>query len=872
MGAPIKLGLSLLERPGFEIEIDHGLAGVDLWLVEQEPAGQWEAKGEANALEGTGELEATFSGNEWLPASLNLDVGDIQWPGDRLPIPGWVRSPSAEIHVAGGFPAYEIGCDAVLTVRFDGVLEQEIRTRLRSATSTNGVLLNSVTATTGGLEVMLAEPVAIPLAWPPTGTNAVLNIQSDLSDLSDSAVEGVLRGTLTITPGADLIPGATLRLRGTDMAAAGKSLGGLTLDASLNWPELRLDDFKLGNADSSLTATGRVNLASRELGSLHWQLDGLPFAVTNLANPTRLTASGQFSGSLTDPHQEGTLEAEGLDFSGLYPMNVRADWSGAGFVLTNFLARASANTGELVVGGAMKANLGGTTPALDINLQQLALLRGGQPLLRLSRPSTVAIDLPKTGTTTAASPRIAVPDLNLTGDTRKLQLSGAVAWPGQGEIHAEAAGLQATDLRDFVPNLPDWMRLDRLNLATGWTNGPAAFNLEGQFALAPIPQEPLVLDAKILGTGTNIALQTVRIRRQEEALAELAGELPLTLEPGAPSGLVRLHPEGKLLTRLKADQAGPLWSELTRRLGVTTVNPSLTVTLTGTGRAPRGHVQFVADEMRSENALAGLTAPPVENPKFTATLDDTGKLTAAAEMQIAGQRGTFSGTLPLDLATLTNAFSGFRLPDLTPLEARLRLPNWQISALAMFAPGLLAPQGTLDLDVSVKPGLRFSGLLQLTNLVTKPLEPVGVLRQVHATARLAKHGITLENAGAMLGSQPLIVKGAWEFGTNGTQGYAFSITGTNLPLVRQPDVFLRGDLGLRLSGTNLSNALVSGNVTLKNSLFLRDLQSLVSGNVEVPSARPPFFSIEQPPLADWRLDVKVAGEQFLHVVTPVFRG
>src|SRR6185436_2118005 len=38
------------------------------------------------------------------------------------------------------------------------------------------------------------------------------------------------------------------------------------------------------------------------------------------------------------------------------------------------------------------------------------------------------------------------------------------------------------------------------------------------------------------------------------------------------------------------------------------------------------------------------------------------------------------------------------------------------------------------------------------------------------------------------------------------------------------------------------------------------------------SQRPPYFSVEQEPFADWKLNLRIKGEKFLRVRTPLFRG
>jgi translocation and assembly module TamB len=59
---------------------------------------------------------------------------------------------------------------------------------------------------------------------------------------------------------------------------------------------------------------------------------------------------------------------------------------------------------------------------------------------------------------------------------------------------------------------------------------------------------------------------------------------------------------------------------------------------------------------------------------------------------------------------------------------------------------------------------------------------------------------------------------------------------------------------------------------LRDSFLLRDIQTLAPGRVTKPSRRPPYFSIEQEPVDNWLLNVRVRGDNFLRVRSPFFQG
>jgi translocation and assembly module TamB len=102
--------------------------------------------------------------------------------------------------------------------------------------------------------------------------------------------------------------------------------------------------------------------------------------------------------------------------------------------------------------------------------------------------------------------------------------------------------------------------------------------------------------------------------------------------------------------------------------------------------------------------------------------------------------------------------------------------------------------------------------------------------------------------------------------------FSFHLSGTNVAFMRQAEAIIRGDLDLTAARTNGAPPLIGGAVHLHDSVFLSDLRALIPGNVEVPDQRPPYFSITNALLADWRLAVKVTGDRFLKVRTTLFNG
>jgi translocation and assembly module TamB len=53
---------------------------------------------------------------------------------------------------------------------------------------------------------------------------------------------------------------------------------------------------------------------------------------------------------------------------------------------------------------------------------------------------------------------------------------------------------------------------------------------------------------------------------------------------------------------------------------------------------------------------------------------------------------------------------------------------------------------------------------------------------------------------------------------------------------------------------------------------MSDLAALIPGKVVDPKERPPYFSINDKPIATWRLDVRIVGDRGLRMRTPVMNG
>jgi hypothetical protein len=139
-----------------------------------------------------------------------------------------------------------------------------------------------------------------------------------------------------------------------------------------------------------------------------------------------------------------------------------------------------------------------------------------------------------------------------------------------------------------------------------------------------------------------------------------------------------------------------------------------------------------------------------------------------------------------------------------------------------------------------------------------------VVQQISADVTLKGHEVKIENLSGIFGGQTLSIGGKVDLSAESVaKGYPdleFSILGYNVPLARNPDVILRSDLDLKVrNGTNRI-PVITGTATLRDGFLLRDITTLVPGRIARPSLRPPYFTIPHDPLDEWKLDVRVRGD------------
>jgi translocation and assembly module TamB len=320
-----------------------------------------------------------------------------------------------------------------------------------------------------------------------------------------------------------------------------------------------------------------------------------------------------------------------------------------------------------------------------------------------------------------------------------------------------------------------------------------------------------------------------------------------------------------------------MWEAVASAAGVTLERPALAMALEGAAMRPSGRVEFAAGRI----GLSGEGLPAggldLRALQLEATVNAGEILVPVLRAEVDGQRVEADGRLVLT----EGARAGLRARPFVWLlqnaEARLRLPEAEVAALARYLPKLLAPTGTVEAELRLSPGSRLDGRVKLRDGNTRPLGDFGVLHDIDLDLVLAGMEMRVERASARAGGQEVAVTGSARRVPGRGPVLDLALKAERFPLVRKPGLIFRGDLNLTVKTNEATGQTrVGGAVVLRDSLVLADIRPLLAvgggGPAAAGRARPPYFSVDTPPIGDWTLGVTVRGERFVRIRTPVFEG
>lgn len=811
------------------------------------------------AVEATGswwgqrvELSSTFGPEGWLPTEAALKSQSWSVPADRAKLGSSYATlrGGAEIQWKEGNLTANVALEAE---PLKGSKAPPLSIELQGHGADGLFVADALDVVLPGVTARLSEPVSIDRTGKLRSAPSRFVASCNLAEQPWFSAKGLVHLDGTISAGEAGIAKVTFNLNGRDVRAFDFGIAQLNSGGEFEWPRITIREGHFTFPDGNkATVSGGWNVKTREIsdaavrGRIGRALlaPWLPDSVAFDAVVVDATASGEWQNFA----HEGRVDVTDLAVERLNPVGLRLEWRGHGFGADHFEAKATAGASALTAEGAIE--LTGATIA------GLTLRNGEQTRLTLARPARVTW-----------RPRLQVDQVRLEGPQTLVALNLLLGTSGRFETSIR--NVQSEWFREIVKLPATMWAVDSLDGQVSWVDGPAILAMKGLGTVHLGPDRAAQLSAEIDGDGKGIKITSLRVAEGTGEIVNATGQLPVVITPDSKPWL-HLDDDAQFTLHAVSSPNPGFWDKLSELAGLEIVEPALQVNLTGTWLRPKGEAQFRASRIAARRDRFKFQWPRIESLDVRITGNRQGVKLDNFSVAIEGQSVRAQGTLPVapdkwdELMKNPRAFA--REGDL-----HLEIPDADLGAVAQYFPDYLAAKGRLQLDLTFRADETIMGSVRVTNATSRPLGPLGVLQEVNALLVFEGRAANLQGVTAKMGGQAVTLQGRAELPKGQPARLDLTLKGDNLPFVRQTGLLLRGDLDLKLAGAGKA-ATISGNVKLRDSLFLSDVRSLIPSGAKGGPRRPPYFSIETPPLNAWTLNVAVNGERFLRLRTPVFNG
>jgi translocation and assembly module TamB len=877
-GPLLAIVASTKQRAPWTVRIDSEAESFHSALSVADRDGKFAVAGTADWLTNRIDVAAEFPPRGLVPDTASLRADSFAVPARLLRMPDYADI-GGSLRVTWQTNRFNLQLAAKANPASTNVPPLDVE--LRASGDTNAAQLDTVKISVPGLQADLPAPVAIHFQPPFLSQPATLNVAADLNRQHWSLAQGRLTGSAVIYPG-EKFPRVSFTLAGAGVTTTSVTTSNLAVDGELNWPVLELKNARVEMDDGSrISLAGKYDFTQKVIRDGRVNSTGAfggQFLPADYSFDSASVAV-QFGGALDAITNSAAVQVKRLTVPNVNPVDVEAAWSGEGLNFQTAQVAFKSGEASLLLRGSTQFGRG----EKSVNLTALELSESNRTELQLQQPVQITFE---NSSASNSHPATAQPGTNsgwnfrignmaLTGEGREIQLAANVTWPTRGTVQCQARGLDARLLKTFIPQADAEAVVKQLELSGGWTNGPISFQLTADATLKTREQFPFSASADVMGGKDGIAIKRLSVSSATQIVSHVEGSLPVFFYPAGKNGLMQIDADKPLKLQALTDPKSILWEKIAAATGLRLQEPNLTADLEGTWAAPKGQVTLQV--RRVDLPRGGRPWPAIENVDFLAVMDRATAQISRFNFEVEKQPVRLTGQIPLGESFWAGLRHTRRLPDWHEASAHLQIENAQLAPFAALLPQILSAEGSASADISLEPGGNLRGELSVTNARTHALESIGPVRNIQLLARLDGRQVRLENASGEIGGQRVNVDGGMEVNeqlwrTNGLPTFQVHVSGTNVPLARNPSVLLRADVDLTATNSGAAIPVVSGKVKLRDSLFLADLQTLVPERTASARKRPPYFSVEAEPWAQWHLNVNVQGNSFLRVQTPLFHG
>lgn len=841
---------------------------------------------------GLAEANAHWSGHSPVPDSADFNASDFPVPAYLVSIPNYAQplislranwqEGQGALHLQGH--AESLSAD-----------KSPLDWTLEAQTDTVGIQINTLQMSGPWLNGELGEPIQLEwerlfmpegrapardeYASPPAAEPVLrLVLDANLADFPFLSLQGRASGVLTLS---------------TD--AQGRARGDLSLDSSdLSWQSIRLESLRVQAA----LRGNFVQLVELDIRAT----DGSYFTGSGRADlSARRIEDAEFKGNITDPfvralgsalpqgeHAEFALRLNGawdaIEHAGQVRLNTIAlststehfdavlQWEGKAFDIPDIKLSAY---GDHLEASIRAAFLRDETARTDrVRLESAYFQAGEYPAVTLEEPSVFTYN-----------------EINNTLELTPLKLTSK----GQGYVHAEitlprqgqpgvfslnAAQISARWLEVYRgAQLPCPIGIGEIRADFEWQAGQAlrgTFFLQASAEPGELPPVQFVIQSALDASG--IRIEQISIGEADARILAFTGSLPLTIDIDEQN-----RPQPRLLAKEPLHASAELslnnpdlsaWLEETFTLHLGALHASLT--LGGTPIEPTGTASLALHSFSWKEPPGGLPPLPlIESLQVDGELTPEQIRLLSLNALLGNAPLIASAQLPFTLEDRRLLVNENKFPSFEKASASLATGDIPLRNFGAALPPMLRPMGFINIEAALNPGFDTSGTFILKDASTRPLPPVGSIDNISAEIRLQDRRLNVNKLDAQIGAQPVTISGTVDLAQWDNIAYDLALQGGDLPIVRSPGLILRAKPDITLKTDTDGTTTLAGSLELGSSFYTIDFTALTApggGGGASTNNRPPYFSVSEQPMADWLLNLRLHGDNFLRIRTPVFEG
>lgn len=817
-------------------------------------------------------LSADFGASHWLPlraraASESFGIDPAWLPA--LEGIAWKRVELAGVDLNWEEGRYRGTLRAEAEVVSDALGPDKLTADLALSGDFEMLRVESLEVLASWVALSLSDPVSIDLRDGSVAEPAMVRGELDLAKQGFVEARGSVSARLSVAPSFAVGPDVAFELNASDLGFRDYAVDRAEISGRLRGDALSIEQMVLrpiaGGDALGITASGVADLASRELDfdyALLLPADWLNAQIGQAVLAGGLETEGQLGGSLDRPTIEGELAPLTLELPELVPVTLAGAYVLEGADRLSFSGTARA--GEVVIETGVEVRVTGDTATVD--LERFVWTDPVRSTLELQSPMRLSYQF--AGESDVPEARLKVAPFVLSGPD--IGIEGQ--WDPAEGLALSLSNVSVQRVGHWVQRELPEVRIESMVVSLSEFRpqvlGSLGFAAEGAFA----------------GDGAHVRVELGALFTAEEAQVEtlqldfagvplVSGHLaaPVRLQiPEAGGRFWELLETGALEGTLSGGVNPGFVEWLAQNTGVRVSEAAVDLDLSGTLERPLGRLNLRVDSLKSP--IAGLPALDrmelvAEGKAEAIEIEQLDFLINKSELSSAFQ-------LPVDgFAEALRQGDADAWQDWLALgEGRLELIDWQAEDWVDILPVVMRRSGRLNGELELRPGWDIRGSLAFDNFALRPTASLPSVDSIGGQLELVDRRLSIRKASAQVGGNPVEVAGWVDAQEIENPLWEFTVSGRNVPLVRTTDMILRSDLDLKGARTDQETTpLISGTLGLRSSTLLAEIDPLAPNVEGGPQAQPPFFSINDPTVADWRFDLKIVGESFMRVRSPYFR-